>query len=233
MHALTDSALVALWEKGRSRNRLGRALLLAAASPEADGRVPEELSIGERDLAILYLRNATSGVRLHGEANCPHCAEHLEFNFDCADLAAQLSRPTSRHFTLGGIRFRLPNSADLAAAASAGDAAEAGRRVLRRCCLDAEEHIEWTDVLLDDADRRIGELDEAADIRIALECAACSKVWNERLDIAAFFWDEIDLRARRLLDEVHQLALAYGWGEEQVFALSDARRRAYLERCCA
>ena len=46
----------------------------------------------------------------------------------------------------------------------------------------------------------------------------------------AFLWDEVDVRARRLLDEVHALAGAYGWSEQRILALSEARRRAYLDR---
>ena len=44
----------------------------------------------------------------------------------------------------------------------------------------------------------------------------------------AYLWDEIDARARRLLDEVHALARTYCWSEEQILALSETRRRAYL-----
>jgi len=34
---------------------------------------------------------------------------------------------------------------------------------------------------------------------------------------------------RRLLVEVHALASAYGWSEQEILSLSDARRRLYLE----
>jgi hypothetical protein len=35
--------------------------------------------------------------------------------------------------------------------------------------------------------------------------------------------------ARRLLYDVHALASAYGWSEDEVLAVSPARRRCYLE----
>ena len=40
-------------------------------------------------------------------------------------------------------------------------------------------------------------------------------------------------RAVQLLDEVHQLATAYGWTEAEILALSDTRRAAYLDRVTA
>ena len=43
----------------------------------------------------------------------------------------------------------------------------------------------------------------------------------------------MDVRARRLLDEVHALARSYSWSERQILELSEVRRRAYLERVLA
>jgi hypothetical protein len=48
-------------------------------------------------------------------------------------------------------------------------------------------------------------------------------------DMPAYFWSEIQMGARRLLQEVHALASAYGWRESEILMLSAARRRAYLE----
>ncbi len=52
-------------------------------------------------------------------------------------------------------------------------------------------------------------------------------------DVGGFLWEEIDVRARRLLDEVHALARSYCWSERQILELSETRRRAYLERVLA
>jgi hypothetical protein len=34
----------------------------------------------------------------------------------------------------------------------------------------------------------------------------------------------------QVLDEVHELASAYGWSEEEILGLSSRRRRQYVER---
>jgi hypothetical protein len=233
MHALSDSRLIGLWERGQRRSAVIRALLLAAESGRIGERDPAELSIGERDAAILRLRAASFGPRLQGYIDCPRCAERLEFDFDCAALLADLSAPQGSEFTAAGLRFRLPNSRDLISVAETADTIEAARSLLRCCCLDAADTVEWTDALLAEIEMRIGALDPAADIRFAFTCSACAHAWHERLDIAAWCWDEVEIRAQRLIDEVHRLALAYGWSEDQVLALGAARRSAYLERCGA
>ena len=52
-------------------------------------------------------------------------------------------------------------------------------------------------------------------------------------DVPAYLWEELDVRARRLLDEVHALARSYGWAEREILALSEVRRNAYLDRVLA
>jgi hypothetical protein len=42
-------------------------------------------------------------------------------------------------------------------------------------------------------------------------------------------WAEIEVRAKRLLLEVHLLATAYGWSEAEILSLNAQRREFYLE----
>ena len=51
----------------------------------------------------------------------------------------------------------------------------------------------------------------------------------ENFDVAAFLWASVERWALLTLRDVHQLALAYGWGEGDVLALSPLRRQLYLE----
>ena len=49
------------------------------------------------------------------------------------------------------------------------------------------------------------------------------------MDILSFLWAEVDSLAKRLLCDVHILAWAYGWREKDILALSEFRRRYYLD----
>jgi hypothetical protein len=75
----------------------------------------------------------------------------------------------------------------------------------------------------------MSELDPQGDVQIALNCTQCSHRWDAPLDIASFVWSEIHAWVVRLLNEVHALALAYGWRESDILAMSPWRRQAYLE----
>jgi hypothetical protein len=86
---------------------------------------------------------------------------------------------------------------------------------------------------LDEVEAAMDQADPLTDIALAFECDVCGHRGTAPLDIGAFLWEEIETRARGLLDEVHLLARAYGWRESDVLALSEARRAAYLERVTA
>jgi hypothetical protein len=233
MPELSDTRVVALWERGQRLGAIGRALLLAGESGEIGERDPAEASIGERDAAILRLHARSFGAQLSGYTNCPRCGERLEFDFASDALLAGAASPGAREVTMEGLHFRLPDSWDLKAIAGADGIAAAERGLLRRCCLDPAAPLEWSDAFVARLEERIGALDPAADIRFTFACVACAHAWDERFDAAAWCWDRVELRAQRLLDEVHELARAYGWSEARILELGEARRRAYLERCAA
>jgi hypothetical protein len=73
------------------------------------------------------------------------------------------------------------------------------------------------------------ELDPAASINLSLGCEDCGHHWLADFNIGSLLWDEIDGCARALLVEVHNLARAYGWTEQEILALSPQRRAAYLD----
>lgn len=71
--------------------------------------------------------------------------------------------------------------------------------------------------------------DPQADVRLAIACPSCGHQWQGIFDIVTFFWSEIESWASRILHEVHLLALAYGWHEREILALSPRRRQFYLD----
>ena len=75
----------------------------------------------------------------------------------------------------------------------------------------------------------MADADPQADVRLALDCPACGHKFLAAFDVVAYFWSEINAWAYRLLGEVHTLASAYGWREDDILALSPWRRHVYLE----
>jgi hypothetical protein len=241
MQALSASNLLRVWERALGRTPPERALaLLSAACPEMSQEELAALSVGRRDRLLIALREQTFGARMTSLAACDACGESLELSFDVSDISAgdeQPQPPAELSVEREGYeaRFRLPNGADLVAVARSGDEEAARAGLLERCVLSASREgarvapVELPRSVVDAIESRMSDADPQADVRLALDCPACGRNFLAAFDVAAYFWSEINAWAYRLLGEVHSLASAYGWREEDILALSPRRRHVYLE----
>jgi len=239
MHALAPSELLEAWDHGLSRPPSQRALVLLVAScPDRSPAELARLSIGRRDELLLALRELTFGPRFEGLATCPACGGRIETNFLAADIRAKsgaVEEVTSFEFAEHQVRFRLPNSLDLATIETGNAPANGRQQLLERCVISASRDgltIAATDLpepVIASLCARMVQADPQADVRLDLRCPQCAHRWLATFDLAAFFWGEIQTWALRQLREVHELASAYGWSETDILALSAPRRRAYLE----
>lgn len=231
---MTPSAgdLLAVWEAGRARHPLDRALvLLALAAPETPSERLADMPLGVRNEALLRLRRTLFGPLLQAYLDCPACAQRLEFELDVGTLLPD-SPQRSPEVEVAGHRFRLPTTRDLACVAGAADVDESAQQLLQRCQQPsgAAAQAPPPAALLERVAAALEQADPAADTRLELHCESCGHAWQASFDVAAFLWDDLESCSARWLDEVHWLASAYGWSEAEILALSEARRNAYLER---
>jgi hypothetical protein len=241
MRNLTEQDLIRLWESGLDLHPIDRALtMLAAAHPALSWDDLQTLSIGQRDGRLLEVWEHTFGPTLEGYAECPQCGERLEFQIEAAQVHAVGSRgiAASTYDWVNdqfAIEFRLPNSRDLAVAATAGQLETAYWLLVNRCIIGAfqsGEQIMPSDLpveIVQQIAEGMTRHDPLAEVLLNLTCPACQKQWQAHFDITTFLWSELAVTAKRLLREVHTLARAYGWREADILALSAVRRQYYLE----
>lgn len=214
------------WEAVRDEPMPVRAAALAALEANAPLADAMRLNIPARDRLLFDLRARVFGDAIDAVTRCPRCDEPLEMQFSLA-----MVRPTAapgpiadpRIIKLGRRRImcRLPNSADLLAVLDIEGFDEARAALLERC-------IEGTDAEL--RERVAATLpEEPTDVRLDLHCPACGHAWAAPFDIALFAWREVDEWAQRTLREIHVLASAYGWTEDQILGLGARRRQTYVE----
>jgi hypothetical protein len=229
-----------VWEHAQ---RLAPAMrpvaLLSLEQSNADVKALAELPLGVRDAALLRIQQDLFGDKLECVTNCPACSSVLEFTASAGEFLLQAGKPGIGEYWLERhgyrIRFRPPNSADLAVSLDEAAAADAFRaHILRRCVLaihGPEENadidglpVDLTDTLVEEMERR----DPLGTIWLELECVHCRHAWRSLFDIATLLWSNLDRWATMVLHEVHLLARAYGWTERDVLQLSAARRARYL-----
>jgi hypothetical protein len=245
--------------QGRDSRRQALAPLAVAAGPGADSPPAAlplgALPLGRRDRRLLQLRQATLGEYLSAAASCPRCGASSDFEVAVSDLlAAGHPDPTSAIGAAGDpqghppdssegiltvadfeLRFRLLDSDDLTFAATAPGVAAARMRLLERALLSARHRgrevaaNELPEAVVTALAEALEDRDPLAVIRLAVDCGRCQQRWLPELDVADFVWQELAGRAERVMYDVQALALAYGWSEAQVLALSPARRHFYIE----
>lgn len=239
MRVLSASELIRVWEQGHDEPHYRRALLLlAAACPEQSPDELAKLVIGRRDARLLMLRELIFGPRLTCVTACPSCGERLEFNVKVTDIRMAAAEPADEelHLTLDDylIDFSLPCTFDLEEVYSCPDRKSAREALLQRCIRSVRHQkneitIERLPAHVREAVvRRIAEHDPQADTQLSLTCPGCDHRWQALFDIVSFFWSELEALAIRILREVHLLASAYGWREEDILAMSPLRRQLYL-----
>lgn len=192
------------------------------------------LAIGERDAALANLHAAMFGRQIELAATCPRCGIRLDVSLTTDALLVEPKGDPAPSIEIGGQQFgvRPADSADLAAAAGIGDV-EAARELLARRCLIAVEGGEvpaLSDADVDAVAEALTAIDPASDPYVPLACFECAAAWDAPIDIARILASEIEAAADSLMDDIHDIALAYHWSEDAILALAPARRHGYLER---
>jgi len=233
---VSPAELLNAWERGYGRSLVEQGLqLLALALPGGDRASLESISIGERNRLLLLLRARLFGSLISCIDRCPQCATHLEIEFSLGSLmddrppiARQISATWSSH----RISVRLPTSRDLCAIQNVPEGASRQRALLQQCLLSNDSippPDAWPQELVEKVAVKLAAADPGCDTALPLSCGNCGKSWHRRFDIVSYLWAEIDRHAQRLVSEIARIATAYGWSENDILALSDWRRRLYLD----
>jgi hypothetical protein len=243
MATLTCTDWLDAWERSLACPPALRPCAVLAPLLEEGQDAAERLSVGRRDGYLLDLHQALFGPQVQALARCPCCGEALELAVELADLRQPTPALPDSGLELRTpgclLRFRLPDSRDLAALGASGDIAQAQRCLLERCVRAVTEDGQPVGVgelspeLVAGVAQAMADADPQAVVELRLACPACEHGWSELFDVAQFLLHALDDWAERLLDQVHALAGAYGWPERDILGLSPARRARYLARVYA
>lgn len=205
--------------------------LLAQGLPDGAGDWWRR-SVGERTAALVDLLVLTEGRRcldLHAACAAPGCGETFGFELPLDALPKPLPGPV--HIALDGgrsVEMRRPLGDDLRRWRSARPATrrDAVRMVLDSLCVAGA---------VEDADAEavavaLAEVDPLVDFEVQGFCPACETATTIAVDLESLVLARLAGRQRAIEDELHRLALHYGWTEAQSLAVPPARRRRYLDR---
>ena len=210
---------------------LDRLLVEAPGTTVGPGKA-KELAVCDCDrlFAAIYLQYF--GERIEGTALCRDCHEPFESSFSLRDLMASLEDTAAAKatgpddegvYTLpDGRRFRLPTADDQYSVIGL-DAEKAAAALLERCMVkgDPMESLEIIQTAMD-------EVGPVLDLELEATCPKCGALQSLRFDIQMYLLRALASEKRFLIHEVHRIAIAYGWGHEEILSLTREDRRAFL-----
>jgi len=237
VRGLTAQNVLEIWEWAESEHPASRALsLLSAAIPEYSWQQLADLSVGQRNSRLIDLREKTFGTDLQAQTVCQHCGESLEFDIATSDMRVNnidLTQFLEVEIKNYKINYRLPNSHDLLAIADCDSVIQANHLLLQRCIVDVDFNSKSIEVEVLPSDviallsQEMSSCDPQAELVLNLQCPSCDQEGQSEFDISAYLWTEFEDLAKRVLQQVHILAVGYGWHEADILAMSAWRRRYY------
>jgi hypothetical protein len=228
-----------IWDQAALVRAWNRPILLTRGFAGTPSTEAAAWPVGERDAYLLEVHRAAFGDRLALLAPCPACKEPAAFEMSITALLTQVAAQAwPLHIDHNGIAItcRRPSTADLAQAWSNDVSLPEARRRLCRACIAAQredgEPVDFDqleDAAIEAASAALSEADPLADVRFALTCPICANQWEALFDPPHALWRALDAWARTALNDVQQLARAYGWSEAEILAMHPSRRQFYLD----
>jgi hypothetical protein len=238
---MTGEVELAMAETAQDGGVPARVTAVLAAALEHVGGEPAEpdlvrgLWVGDRQFLARQLAARLGRDEVWLTAACGRCGEGFDFQVRQSALPVKEAGPEEPRAEvetrLGPCRLRPPTGADQEAVAAIADDAEALRALAARCLVSVEEAPSQAGFPIELDDEELAAIEEALEavspevaLRVRARCPHCDSendVWVDPY---------LGLRGRgdELFVEIHTLAAAYGWTEEQILGLPRARRQTYL-----
>ena len=213
-------------------NLLDRLLLPGPGSFPEDFKAID-LTASERDRLLAQVYEQTFGPRIESTSRCSVCESLFDLPFTIGSLLAafdpETSSPTAKRepdgaFQMpGGTRFRLPTGTDELAIAGLS-ASEAELELLRRCVLESGKEIDPEAV-----QQAMSDVAPVLDIDLVALCPECGAKQAVRFDVQFYLLRALEQQRKQAAREVHRLAVAYGWGLNEILGLPRSQRKAFVE----
>jgi hypothetical protein len=220
------------------RPALVSALLAACGAQAGEAGGPWGLTLAERIAALASIVVQTEGGdSIALSLRCPHCGEALELAVPSAVLLHEAQRSQAEpHVDVAldatrSLRLRRPTGADQRAwrAKTYGSEEEAAAVILRSLVVSAGADpagLAASD--LQQVSDAMEAFDPLASFQVSTICPGCGADPTLAVDLEATLLMRLRACHSALLVQVHRLATAYGWTEEQVLSIPAHRREQYL-----
>lgn len=176
----------------------------------------------DRALACIYIQSY--GDLIRSSRLCAACGNHYDLSFKLSDLLGGYSMATPPadgvYQTADGLRFRLPTGIDELEVIGLGPQA-ARRALLKRCTVTEDADPERIEAAME-------SVAPLLNTELQAICPECATAEIMDFDMGTYLLRRLLNDKERLPNEVHMLAMTYGWSHDDILDLTRTERRRYL-----
>lgn len=190
------------------------------------------LTAADRDRVLAALYQQTFGATIESTIRCRHCGARFDVRFALPDLIQQLdqtvpsisiNRTDDGQFQLAnGCQFRLPTGVDeYAILGLPPDQAIAA--LFARCITANPDATDPTCI-----QTAMQEVAPLLDLDVEAICPECHHSQSIHFDMQSYLLRALVQDQPRLMQEIHRLAIAYGWSFTEIASLPRRHRRTLV-----
>jgi hypothetical protein len=197
----------------------------------------DDLVASDRDRLLVAVYQRAFGDRIENTITCARCGNPFDIDFSLGALASSLENNASRFArarplaensfeTPEGLRFRLPTGRDERIIAAL-PVAEAETGLLRCCASDDAAALGPAEAQA--LQELLAEIAPLVDLELDARCPECRHAHALQFDIQSYLLGAMFGERPRLAQEIHRIAIAYGWALEEILSLGRNERRHFIE----
>lgn len=207
-------------------------LLVSTPDTSISSGKARELAVCDCDrlFAALYLNYF--GEDVESTVTCQGCDQPFELSFSLHELVASLDGVGATQATgpdddgiyrlPDGRRFRLPSVGDRDSLIGL-DPEQAMTTLLKRCVVEGDPMLDLEALQL-----AMDEVGAVLDQDLDASCPHCGSSQTMQFDIQTYVLRALAFEQRFLYREVHRIAIAYGWGYQEILDLPREDRRTFV-----
>lgn len=233
--SVLDQALLQAVQQQVSTGIFGKVFAFAQAmDPISNVEDWYDMPLGIRDKRLLSIRAAAFGPDFTGTVACERCGERIEFNVNIRDFFSLPGTDTVFHVFYGDMRysFRPLSTRNLMVFSVSGPDADLAD-LIEILSLDddaVKEQVRHHPGIIQRVNTALEKHQGISDIVLTSVCPECQGPVDAIFDIVHVLDADITDAAGLFLEEIHQLANAYGWTEDEISSVPQTRRNWYVKR---
>ncbi len=190
------------------------------------------LTIPDREIVLTAMYENTYGPKIETSVQCQECNQPFDIDFILSDLISSLKPKQPNGWketdglyiftTTNGISFRLCTGDDELAVMGM-ETEQAEEEIISRCLLKGDKENARKEI-----SNAMSQVASLIDLDIDTNCPDCETQQKFHFNLQSYLLNSLIRDKKLLTAEIHQIAINYGWGLDEILNLQRSLRKTYV-----